>query len=55
MGVKHFVGRDNEMKRIQDVLTGREATGCKLTVLSIEGSGASARHSFSATLSPRLT
>lgn len=39
MGIEHFVGRDDAMKRIQDVLTGREAAGGKLTVQSIEGPG----------------
>jgi hypothetical protein len=39
MGVEHFVGRNDAVKRVQDVLKGREVADSKLTVLSIEGPG----------------
>jgi hypothetical protein len=39
MSVKHFVGRGDAVKRLHDVLTGREAAEGKLTVQSIEGPG----------------
>lgn len=39
MGVDHFVGRDDAVKRLHGLLTGREAADGKLTVQSIEGPG----------------
>jgi hypothetical protein len=39
MGVEHFVGRDDAVKRLHQVLTGQETAGGKLTVQSIEGPG----------------
>ncbi len=40
MSVGHFVGRNDAVKRVQDVLTGREAApDGNLTILSIEGPG----------------
>ena len=40
MSVEHFVGRNDAVKRVQDVLTGQDhAADGNLTVLSIEGPG----------------
>jgi hypothetical protein len=39
MGVEHFVGRDDAVKRLNNVLTGRESADGILTVQSIEGPG----------------
>ena len=39
MSVENFVGRNDAVKRVQDVLMGREAADGNLTVLSIEGPG----------------
>ncbi len=39
MGVEYFVGRHDTVKRLHDVLTGREEADSKLTVQSIEGPG----------------
>jgi len=39
MGVDHFVGREDAVKRLHDVLTGCESMGRMLTVQSIEGPG----------------
>ena len=39
MSVENFVGRDDAVKRLHDVLTGHKAADGKLTVQSIEGPG----------------
>ena len=39
MSAERFVGRNDAVRRIHDVLTGREAANGNLTVLSIEGTG----------------
>src|SRR5437763_295481 len=39
MAAEHFVGRSADVARLAAVLTGRESTDGKLTVLSVEGPG----------------
>ena len=39
MSVEQFVGRDDAVKRLHEVLTGKQAAAGKLTVQSIEGPG----------------
>ena len=39
MAVDHFVGREDAVRRLADVLTGRKRAEGKLTIQSIEGPG----------------